>query len=65
MAPLDYVLLYIALLIAGYTGAAFAYRAIYRAYTRWKNERDTAAAVARYREQERKTLESFKTSKRR
>ena len=65
MAPIDYALLYIALLIAGYSLTAFAYRAAYRAYTRWKNKRDTAAAVARYREQERKTLESFKTSKRR
>ena len=65
MASLDYAILYIVLLIAGYTLAAFAYRAAYRVYTRWKNERDTAAAVARYREQERKTLESFKTSKRR
>ena len=45
-------------------GALYAYKAIYQWYRRYRNEIDRQKAVERYREQERKTLESFQRGRR-
>lgn len=59
MDPLQYAFMTIALFAAGCTIALYVWRAIYRAYTRWKDERDAAAAVARVEEQERIIMKSW------
>lgn len=63
MAPLDYALLVISLWILAMTGALFAWRALYRVYSRWKDEQDRQEALARIEEQERRIVASWTTTK--
>lgn len=59
MEPLHYAVLTIALWILAMVGALFAWRALYRVYSRRKNENDAAAAVARVEEQRRRIDEQL------
>ena len=55
--PLNYALFTIVLWIIAMICALYLWRALYRSYTRWKDKRDTAEAIARVEEQRRRTYE--------
>ena len=60
MDPLRYAFMAITLFVAGCIIALYTWRALYRVYTRSKDESERAAAVARIEEQSRRLDEQLK-----